>query len=231
MFVYDCVCVHAFVCVCVCVCVYLQHQTFVLWLFWLVYLDVVVARCPPWLQDIHESLPSGITPVTFSLVASLPEAWGQYHGGRRPSSDDSFHSPTIIPPSALDKPSIMKCYHRQRTTMVTLHCTRFVECRWWNDGWTVKTVVTWLSLVSMILAPGVGLRVLLLLIPQLYVWGSPFWVRISHMWLFHPAIEVVTFRLCGWCVQGVFLLPPFTCLGHECQGLLSLCDGMYVCTD
>ena len=32
-------------------------------------------------------------------------AWGRYHGGRRPSSDDSFHSPTVIPPSALDKPT------------------------------------------------------------------------------------------------------------------------------
>ena len=30
---------------------------------------------------------------------------------------------------------------------------------------------------------------------------------------------------------GVFLLPAFTCLGHECQGLLSLCDGMHACTD
>ena len=59
---------------------------------------------------------------------------------------------TVIPPSALDKPSIMKRYHRRRTcshtssrsspTMVTLHDTRFVECRWWNDGWSVKTVVT-----------------------------------------------------------------------------------------
>ena len=78
--------------------------------------------------------------------------WGRYHGGLRPSSDDSFHSPTVIPPSALDKPSIMKRYHRRRPcshtsprrwpTMVTLHDTRFVECRWWNDGWTVKTVVT-----------------------------------------------------------------------------------------
>ena len=94
---------------------------------------------------------------------------GQYHGGRLPSSDDSFHSPTVIPPSALDKPSIMKRptvtppsaldkpsimkrYHRRRTcshtsprlspTMVTLHDNRFVECRWWNDGWTVMTVVT-----------------------------------------------------------------------------------------
>ena len=55
----------------------------------------------------------------------------RYHGGRRPSSDDSFHSPTGIPPSALDKPSIMKRYHRRPTcshisprrslTMVTLH--------------------------------------------------------------------------------------------------------------
>ena len=72
--------------------------------------------------------------------------WGRYHGDRRPSSDDSFHSPTVIPPSALDKPSIMKRYHRRRTcshtsprrspTMVKLHDTRFVECRWWNDGWT-----------------------------------------------------------------------------------------------
>ena len=28
------------------------------------------------------------------------------------------------------------------TTMVTLHDSRFVECQWRNDGWTVKTVVT-----------------------------------------------------------------------------------------
>ena len=42
--------------------------------------------------------------------------WGRYHVGRRPSSDDSLHSPTVIPPSALDKPSIMKRYHRRRTT-------------------------------------------------------------------------------------------------------------------
>ena len=42
--------------------------------------------------------------------------WGRYHGGRRPSSDDSFHSPTVIPPSVLDKPIIMKRNHRRRTT-------------------------------------------------------------------------------------------------------------------
>ena len=39
-------------------------------------------------------------------------------------------------------------------TMVTLHDIRFVECRWWNDGWTVKTVVTRRSSASMIPAPG-----------------------------------------------------------------------------
>ena len=26
---------------------------------------------------------------------------------------------------------------------------------------------------------------------------------------------------------GVLLLPAYTCLGHECQDLLSPCDGMY----
>ena len=79
----------------------------------------------------------------------------------------SFHSPTVIPPTALDKPSIRKRYHRRRRrtcshtsprrspTMVTLPDTRFVECRWWNDGWTVKTVVTWRSSASMIPAPGI----------------------------------------------------------------------------
>ena len=30
---------------------------------------------------------------------------------------------------------------------------------------------------------------------------------------------------------GVSLLPAFTRLGHECQDLLSPCDGKHVCTD
>ena len=72
------------------------------------------------------------------------QARGRYHGGRPPSSDDNLHSLTVTPPSTLDKPSITKRYHRRRTcshtstrrspTMVTLHDTRFVECRWWSDG-------------------------------------------------------------------------------------------------
>ena len=58
----------------------------------------------------------------------------------------------------------MKSYHRRQTTrlgvtarsptMVKLHDTQFVQCRWWNDGWTVKTVVTWSS-TSTIPAPEV----------------------------------------------------------------------------
>ena len=47
---------------------------------------------------------------------------------------------------------------------------------------------------------------------------------------FNPTIKVVTFRLHGWCVLGVFLLPAFTRLGHERQDLLSPYDGMHVCT-
>ena len=69
-------------------------------------------------------------------------------------------------------------------------------------------------------------------VPQLYVWVSPFWVRFLHTWLFfHPTIEVVTFHLRGWCMLGVFLLLAFTRLRHECLELLSLCDGMHLCTD
>ena len=110
--------------------------------------------------------PCGTSPMTVeNLLQNCPthrnlraKTWDRYHGCRRPSSDDSLHSPTVIPPSALDKPSIMKRYHRRRTTrwgvtahfptMVTLHDTRIVECRWRNDGWTVKTVVTWRSSAS-----------------------------------------------------------------------------------
>ena len=60
-----------------------------------------------------------------------------------------------------------------------------------------------------------------------------FWVRFLRMWpfFFNPTIKVVAFRLRGWCVLGVFLLPAFTRLGHERQDLLSPCDEMHVCTD
>ena len=53
----------------------------------------------------------------------------------------------------------------------------------------------------------------------------------AYVAIFNPTIEVVTFRLRGWRKLGVFLLPAFTRLGHECQDLLSPCDGMHVFTD
>ena len=49
--------------------------------------------------------------------------------------------------------------------------------------------------------------------------------------LFNLTIEVVKFCLHGWCMLGVILFPTFTYLGLECQDLLSLCNGMHVCTD
>ena len=54
---------------------------------------------------------------------------------------------------------------------------------------------------------------------------------VFRLTVFNPTIEVVTFRLRLWCMLGVFLLSVFTRLGHECQDLLSSCDGMHVCTD
>ena len=59
-----------------------------------------------------------------------------------------------------------------------------------------------------------------------------FGVRFLRMCpFFNPTIKIVTFRLRGWCVLGVFLLPAFTRLGHECQDLLNPCNEMHVCTD
>ena len=69
-------------------------------------------------------------------------------------------------------------------------------------------------------------------VAQFLLWGSPFWGEIfAHVTFFNPTIEVITFCLRGWCMLGVFFLPAFTCLGHECQDLLSLCNGMQVSTD
>ena len=79
-------------------------------------------------------------------------------------ADDCQVTTVFTVQPSFDKPSIMKHYHRQRTTrwsvnanpltILTLHVTPFVKGRWKNDVWTVKTVVTWRSSASMILAPG-----------------------------------------------------------------------------
>ena len=47
-----------------------------------------------------------------------------------------------------------------------------------------------------------------------------------RMWqFFNPTMEVATFRLRGWCMLGVFLLPVFARRGRECHDLLGSCDG------
>ena len=51
--------------------------------------------------------------TVVNLFLAAPYFRGRYHGGRQPSNNDSFHSPTVIPPSALDKPSIMRRHHRR----------------------------------------------------------------------------------------------------------------------
>ena len=68
-----------------------------------------------------------------------------------------------------------------------------------------------------------------LLHSQLYLGDSSFFV--CETFVQDLAIEVVTFCLHGWWVLGVLLLLEITLPGHECQDLLSPCDGMHMCTD
>ena len=53
----------------------------------------------------------------------------------------------------------------------------------------------------------------------------------AYVTVFNAINKVVTFRLRGWCMLGVILLPAFTRQGHECQDLFSPCDRMHVSTD
>ena len=67
-------------------------------------------------------------------------------------------------------------------------------------------------------AISLGFTVLLLALlrSQLDLWGSAFFGEIfAYVTVFNPTNEVVTFRLRGWCMLGMFLLPAFTRLGHE----------------
>ena len=48
------------------------------------------------------------------------------------------------------------------------------------------------------------------------------------MWPFsYQTIEVATFSLRGWCMLGVFLLPAFTRLGHECPFWVGSFESMW----
>ena len=128
------------------------------YLFHLVHLIFKGGRTPLfiyWIKSLLSRL--NLIPFTvhmFVVSLSLPSplwlalgkmiSWGRYRGGRRVSSENSFHSPTVISPLALDKPSFMKRYHRQQTkrwaltahspTRLTLHYTQFVSA---DGGMTV----------------------------------------------------------------------------------------------
>ena len=95
----------------------------------------------------------------------------------------------------------------------------------------VCTPWVWHSLVNWLLLPLLLLLFLLLHSPAIAVGFTILGEIFAHVTVFNPSIEVVPFRLCGWCMLGVFLLPAFTCLGHDCQDLFSPCDGMHVCLD
>ena len=72
---------------------------------------------------------------------------------------------------------------------------------------------------------------LLLLCSPAIVWFTILGEIFAHVTVFNRSIEIITLHLLEWCMLDVFLLPAFNSLGHECQDLFSLCDGMHVCTD
>ena len=85
--------------------------------------------------------------------------------------------------------------------------------------WPEQNVIRKLDLLQTLL---------LLLLSQLYLWGSPFLGEIfAYVTCFNPTIESIIFCLHGWCMLGVYFV-SFTYLGHKCPDLLSLCDGMHV---
>ena len=93
--------------------------------------DRQVGDCDQNTQLCGTDLPEPTDTSTFTQsenveeCQAIPEEWENDRGDHDASGagimeaddcDDSFHSPTVIPQSALDKPSIMKRYHRRRTT-------------------------------------------------------------------------------------------------------------------
>ena len=62
--------------------------------------------------------------------------------------------------------------------------------------WVLAPVFIWWDYTSILLKI---LLIIFFCVPQLYLWGSLFWVRVLHMRpFFNPTIQVVTFRLHGW---------------------------------
>ena len=107
---------------------------------------------------LWESFSSLSAPLPFKVVDQGPVSWRLTTVKWQQFSQFNRHS-TIGTQQTEYHEAVYHC-RRMRwgvtacsPTMVTLHDTWFVKCQWWNDGWTVKTVVTWQSLASMIPAP------------------------------------------------------------------------------
>ena len=118
-------------------------------------IDMNNVSFPPWVQsDSHKA--ENLGPVSWRPTTVK---WQQPSQSNRQSTistrQTEYHG-------ALTSSATRWGVTARSPTMVTLHDTRFVECRWWNDGWTVKTVVTWRSSASMIPAPGLP-------------WGVSYW--------------------------------------------------------
>ena len=95
-------------------------------------------QIPLWWPGDGASAPRAAHRWSLPSVTSRPPRWpigqgvrlergrpgGRYHGGRRPSNDDSLQSPAVIPPSALDKPSQRNNSQRKEARLhPRLECT------------------------------------------------------------------------------------------------------------
>ena len=71
-----------------------------------------------------------------------------------------------------------------------------------------------------------------LLCSQLCLWGSPFWVRFLSVWPSFLSNHRGSHTPSLWMVHaGCVFVAGIHHLGHECQDILSMCDGMHVYTD
>ena len=93
------------------------------------------AECPCGISSVMAEHLLQNCPTHQNLRA---ETWGRYHRGRRPSSDDSLHesnSHSTIGTRQTEYhealPSSANVQSPHTSSMVALHDTRFVECRWY----------------------------------------------------------------------------------------------------
>ena len=90
------------------------------------YISICLAFAGIFIWKVSHSNPTSTTLKVYSLPLARKRR-GRYHGGRRLSSDNSLHSPTVIPPSALDKQSIIQGCHWTFAKITENLCVRAVS--------------------------------------------------------------------------------------------------------